>query len=33
MKKGADPVLVYWKGFGIFNEGSITEAIREVSKI
>ncbi len=28
-----DPVLVFWKGFGIFNEGSITEAIREVSRI
>ncbi len=33
MKKGVDPVLVFWKGFGIFSEGSITEAIREVSRI
>ena len=33
MKKGVDPVLVYWKAFGIFNEGSITEAIRELTRI
>lgn len=33
MKKGVDPVLVFWKGFGIFKEGSATEAIREVEMI
>lgn len=33
MKKGLDPVLVFWKGFGIFKEGSPTEAIREVEMI
>lgn len=33
MKKGADPILVFWKGFGIYNEGSVTEAIRELSRI
>jgi hypothetical protein len=33
MRKGVDPILVFWKAFGIFNEGSVTEAIREVSKI
>lgn len=33
MKKGIDPVLVFWKGFGIFQEGSVTEAIRELSRI
>jgi hypothetical protein len=33
MKKGIDPVLVFWKSFGIFNEGSVTEAIRELSRI
>ena len=33
MKKGVDPILVFWKGFGIFKEGSATEAIREVEMI
>ena len=33
MKKGADPVLVFWKAFGIFHEGSVTEAIRELSRV
>lgn len=33
MKKGVDPVLVYWKSFGIFQEGSVTEAIRELTRI
>jgi tetratricopeptide repeat protein 21B len=33
MKKGVDPVLVFWKAFGIFQEGSVTEAIRELSRI
>ncbi len=28
-----DPVLVFWKAFGIFNEGSVTEAIRELTRI
>lgn len=33
MKKGLDPVLVFWKGFGIFKEGGVTEAIREIEMI
>mmetsp|Transcript_25701 Transcript_25701/g.29561 ORF Transcript_25701/g.29561 Transcript_25701/m.29561 type:complete len:292 (+) Transcript_25701:99-974(+) len=33
MKKGVDPILTFWKGFGIFKEGSPTEAIREVEMI
>ena len=33
MKKGMDPVLTFWKGFGVFKEGSTTEAIREVEMI
>jgi len=33
MKKGVDPVLTFWKGFGIFKLGSTTEAIREVEMI
>lgn len=33
MKKGVDPILTFWKGFGIFKEGSATEAIREVEMI
>lgn len=32
-KKGVDPVLTFWKGFGIFKEGSTTEAIRELEMI
>jgi hypothetical protein len=26
-------VLVFWKAFGIFQEGSVTEAIRELTRI
>jgi hypothetical protein len=33
MKKGMDPILVFWKAYGIFAEGSITEAIRELTRI
>ena len=33
MKKGVDPVLLFWKSFGIFQEGSVTEAIRELTRI
>ena len=33
MKKGPDPVLIFWKAFGIFQEGSVTEAIRELTRI
>ena len=33
MKKGVDPILLFWKGFGIFKEGGTTEAIREVEMI
>ena len=32
MQKGQDPILSFWKAFGIYNEGSVTEAIRELSK-
>jgi hypothetical protein len=33
MKKGVDPVLIFWKAFAIFKEGSVTEAIRELESI
>lgn len=33
MKKGVDPLLVFWKAYGIFQEGSVTEAIRELTRI
>jgi len=33
MKKGPDPILIFWKAFGIFQEGSVTEAIRELTRI
>jgi hypothetical protein len=33
MKKGVDPILVFWRAFSIFNEGSVTEAIRELTRI
>jgi hypothetical protein len=26
-------VLVFWKAYGIFNEGSVTEAIRELTRV
>ena len=26
-------MLVFWKSFGIFNEGSVTEAIRELNRV
>lgn len=32
LTKGSDPVLVFWKSFGIFNEGNINEAIRELTR-
>ena len=31
--KGQDAVLVFWKSYGIFNEGSVTEAIRELTRV
>lgn len=33
MTKGQDAVLTFWKAFGIFNEGGVTEAIRELSRV
>lgn len=33
MKKGQDPILSFWKGFGCFKEGGVTEAIREVEMV
>lgn len=33
LQKGQDAILVFWKAFGIFNEGSVTEAIRELTRI
>lgn len=33
MEKGADPVLVFWKAYGIFNEGNVNEAIRELTRV
>ena len=33
MEKGADPVLVFWKSYGIFNEGNVNEAIRELTRV
>jgi hypothetical protein len=33
LRKGQDPVLTFWKAFGIFKEGNITEAIRELSRV
>ena len=31
--KGQDASLVFWKAFAIYNEGSTTEAIRELTKV
>jgi len=31
--KGQDPVLTFWKAYAIFNEGSVTEAIRELTRV
>ena len=33
MKKGLDPVLVFWKSFGVFKEGGVTEGIRELEMV
>lgn len=33
LDKGQDPVLIFWKAFGIFNEGNVNEAIRELSRV
>lgn len=30
LRKGIDPVLTFWKSFGLFKEGSVVEAIREL---
>jgi tetratricopeptide repeat protein 21B len=31
--KGQDPVLTFWKAFGIYKEGNIPEAIRELNRV
>jgi hypothetical protein len=33
LRKGNDPILSFWRAFGIFKEGNTTEALREVQKI
>ena len=33
LRKGQDPVLIFWKSYGIFNEGRVTEAIRELTRV
>ena len=33
LEKGQDPVLTFWKAYGIFNEGNVNEAIRELSRV
>jgi tetratricopeptide repeat protein 21B len=33
LRKGQDPVLVFWKAFGIFKEGNVTEALRELTRV
>lgn len=30
IRKGIDPVLTFWKSFGLYKEGSVVEAIREL---
>ena len=30
LRRGSDPVLIFWKSFGLFKEGSPVEAIREL---
>lgn len=32
-KRGDDPVLIFWKAFGLVNEGSVADAIRELENI
>jgi len=33
LEKGQDPVLIFWKAYGIFNEGNVNEAIRELTRV
>ena len=33
LQKGQDPILVFWKAFGIFKEGNVSEALREIQKV
>ena len=33
LRKGQDPILTFWKAFGIFKEGNVTEALRELSRV
>jgi len=33
LRKGQDPVLTFWKAFGIFKEGNVTEALRELQRV
>lgn len=33
MKKGNDPVLIFWKAFGMFKENAVTDAIWELDYV
>ncbi|CAG9315664.1 unnamed protein product [Blepharisma stoltei] len=33
MRRGQDTTLAFWRAFGIFKEGSVTEAIRELDNL
>jgi len=33
LRKGQDPILTFWKAFGCYKEGNVTEAIRELQKV
>jgi tetratricopeptide repeat protein 21B len=33
LRKGQDPVLTFWKSFGIFKEGNVSEALRELGRV
>ena len=33
LRKGQDPILSFWRAFGIFKEGNVTEALREVQRV
>ena len=33
LRKGQDPILVFWKAYGIFKEGNVTQALGELQKV
>ena len=33
LEKGQDPILVFWKAFGIYNEGNVNEAIHTLTRV